>query len=227
MRRWLDAQPQTPSPFQSSSTDAPIPEPEAPKTSALEINLTAVYYTAHLSLYYFRATAPETEGPHSDKHLIFVSSLAGYVGLNTAGEYNAAKFGVRGLWKGMRFFNPFTSSSSSSPPARFRANLIAPTFIKTNMTAGIEDGLAAAGIAMGSLGDVVNGVLRVACDESVRGRAVAIAAGRKVDGDENFDLCDELEEGDGGKVLLERIKGGSLGDIHLLGKDDGARRRKA
>lgn len=221
MRRWLDAQP---------SKDA---DPAPPGTAALDINLTGVYYTAHLALHYFRHTAPAEESTHSDKHLIFVSSLAGYVGLNTAGEYNASKFGVRGLWKGMRHFNPFTTNpptsltSSSPPPARFRANLIAPTFIHTNMTSEIKEGLSKAGIAMGTVGDVVAGVMRCACDEGVSGRAVAIAAGRGEEGDQNFDLGDEIEEGDGGRVLLERVKAGVLGNIHLLAGDDSARRRKA
>ncbi|KAF2273895.1 NAD(P)-binding protein, partial [Westerdykella ornata] len=144
-------------------------DPEPPSTLCLDVNLTGVYYTAHLSFFYFKHNLrkEDTAGPVS-KQLIFVSSLAGYIGLSNVGEYGASKFGVRGLWKAVRH-----SGALLGPSVRYRSNLIAPTFIRTNMTAGIDSALEKRGIKLGTVDDVVAGVMRAACDEEVSGRAIA------------------------------------------------------
>lgn len=48
------------------------------------------------------------------------------------------------------------------------------------MTTDVEPALTAMGIEFGAVEDVVAGIMRVACDESIYGRTVAIAAGKEV-----------------------------------------------
>jgi 5'-hydroxyaverantin dehydrogenase len=186
-------------------------DPQPPSTLALDINLKGVYYTTRLSLFYFKKTVPAGDVAATSKHLIYVSSIAGYIGLNNTIEYNASKFGVRGLFKSIRH-----STAILGGGAKFRANLIAPTFIKTDLTASIEPALKKRGFEMGTVQDVVAGVMRVACDEDICARAIAIAAGKHVAGDRNFDLCDDWEGFDGGKEMLENIRDSTLPHLETL-----------
>lgn len=191
------------------------PEPTPPKTAVLDINLLGTFHSAHLALYYFRKTlsssSEKTESQNPSKQLIFVSSLAGYVPLNNVCDYQATKFGVRGIWKSLR--RSVDILASDTP---FRTNLIAPTFIKTDMTASLEPLLTAKGLRMGSVDDVVAGVLRLACDETIFGRAIAIAASEKDDGDKNFDLDDDWEGLDAGRETRGKIIDGTIGGLQNL-----------
>lgn len=73
------------------------------------MNLIGVSYTTKLARHYFN------KGDQSrDKVLILKASLAGYLDLPQAAQYNASKFGVRGLFCNLRK-DPLS-----------RVNLIAP-----------------------------------------------------------------------------------------------------
>ncbi|KAF2711578.1 NAD(P)-binding protein, partial [Pleomassaria siparia CBS 279.74] len=190
---WLDQVSQTP--------DA---DPSPPNTSVIAVNLLGLYHSTHLALFYFKQTAKA--GDQSGKHLIYVSSLAGYAPLDKAADYNASKFGVRGMWQAIRHSTNILGQNS--PP--FRTNLVAPTFIRTNMTTALEPVLLAHGIALGEIEDVVAGVMRLACDENITGRAIAIAARGNVPGDRNFDLGDDWEGFNAGKATLENLRNGTI-----------------
>jgi NAD(P)-dependent dehydrogenase (short-subunit alcohol dehydrogenase family) len=192
----------------SQNADA---DPSPPSTTTVDVNLTGVFYSTHLALHYFKKTAKS--GNLSSKQLILMSSLAGYVPLDRVADYNASKFGVRGMWKAIR--HSTTILGDDAPP--FRSNLVAPTFIRTNMTHTIEPRIQAMGISLGEIEDVTAGVMRVACDETISGRAIAIAAREKEAGDRNFDLEDDWEGLDGGRELLGRIRDGTLGGLELVG----------
>ncbi|KAF2795438.1 NAD(P)-binding protein [Melanomma pulvis-pyrius CBS 109.77] len=204
MNAWLEKVSKTP--------DA---DPSPPSTATIDVNLTGLFYSAHLSLYYFKQTAKL--GDKSSKHLIFVSSLAGYVALDKVADYNASKFGVRGMWKAIRNANGILGEEGPG----FRTNLVAPTFIRTQMTAAIEPGLLAMGISLGEIEDVTAGVMRLACDESISGRAIAIAAREKMAGDRNFDLGDDWEGLDAGRETLDKIRDGTLHSLELVGGGQG------
>lgn len=204
MHAWLEKVSKTP--------DA---DPSPPSTATIDVNLTGLFYSAHLSLYYFKQTAKL--GDKSSKHLIFVSSLAGYLPLDKVADYNASKFGVRGMWKAIRQANSILGEEGPS----FRTNLVAPTFIRTQMTAAGEPGLLAMGISLGEIEDVSAGVMRLACDESISGRAIAIAAREKVAGDRNFDLGDDWEGLDAGRETLGKIRDGTLYGLELVGGGPG------
>lgn len=106
----------------------------------------------------------------------------------------SAKFGVRGIWKSLRL-----------PEQAFgfglRANLVAPTYIRTAMTASFREEVQAAGMKVGEVSDVVDGVMRLACDETISGRAMCIAGEAKY----NFDLGDDAHGFEAGKSLREKM----------------------
>jgi 5'-hydroxyaverantin dehydrogenase len=183
-------------------------DPSAPISPSIDVNLKAVYYTTHLAIYYFKKTLPEEKSVNLDKHLSFMSSAAGYIAMNNATDYNASKFGVRGLWKAIRHSNTILGHNATS-----RTNLIAPTWIATSMTEYMWSALRKSGIEIATVGDVVASVMRAACDEEISGRAICIGPGKNTPGDSNFDLCDDWNGLDAGRVLQEKIKDGTFGGM--------------
>ncbi|KAK6429509.1 hypothetical protein LTR95_014346 [Oleoguttula sp. CCFEE 5521] len=183
---------------------AHVDEPMEPNLRVLDVNLRGVYFTSSLALHYFRHLSPSPA-----PQLCLISSLAGYLGLPFAADYCAAKFGVRGLWKTLR------TNGGAREMGGCQVNLIAPTYIRTPMTAGISDRLEGMGVVVGQVGDVVEAVLRAVGDERVDGRAIcACAGGEGGDGSRDFDLEDDIEHGDGSLRLREAIgKDGPLGAI--------------
>ncbi|PSN61462.1 NAD(P)-binding protein [Corynespora cassiicola Philippines] len=203
-------------------------DPAPPSTATLDVNLLGLYWTLHLALHFFKATSTprggtedgkeegKGKGKPASKHLLLISSLAAYVPLLNIADYNASKYGVRGLWRAVRNSSSILGPDPSAPS--FRCNLICPTFIRTQMTAAIEPGLRAMDIEMGEVADVVAAVVRVACDDAVRGRAVAVCKGVGEPGDRNFDLGDDWEGGDGGREVLEGILEGRLRGLEGVGR---------
>lgn len=86
-------------------------EPKEPNLKIININLIGVVYTSKLAMHYFGKQADHAD---RDKCLILKSSLAGYLDLLGAPQYNVSKFGVRGLMCNLRRLD------------RMRVNLIAP-----------------------------------------------------------------------------------------------------
>jgi 5'-hydroxyaverantin dehydrogenase len=128
----------------------------------IDINLKAEYTSAYLALYYFRI--PPTSGHKSLKSLIFISSLAGYTDLPWASGYNAAKMGVRGIWKSLR---------SGIGALGIRSNLIAPWFVHTPMTDPIIGLLKGSGMVFATVDGVVEAVVRCAVDETIQSKSLS------------------------------------------------------
>jgi 5'-hydroxyaverantin dehydrogenase len=140
---------------------SPTDDPPKPSTLALDVNLTGVYYTALLAIHYFNAqVVDESFKPQ----LCFISSLAGYGDMPFSADYSATKWGVRGVWRSLRGVRGVNSLGG------IQANLIAPTFIRTAMTASFVEQLEQAGAKIGEVGDVVEGVLRAVADDEVDGK---------------------------------------------------------
>jgi 5'-hydroxyaverantin dehydrogenase len=167
---------------------------------ALDINLEAVYNTAHLALYYFK----KQPGPNKDldKQIIFVSSMAGFSSMTNAAEYASSKWGVRGLFRSFRGAHKILGEGLPL----VRTNMINPGFIRTQSESLALISAAEAGYAnlnqvtqgfhslvdegkmqMGKPSDVADVVLRLASDKTIIGRGVSINAGV------NFDLGDDTE----------------------------------
>lgn len=147
-------------------------------------------------------------------------STTGYTTTTEAADYAASKYGVRGLWKSIRFMPHILSPAPTSPDPNiplFRTNLVVPTLISTPMTKHVE-AMVRRVMEVGSVADVVEAVMRVAGDEEARGRAVCVPPGRTVPGDENFDLDDDWEGLEGGE-LVQRVNGGALKGLEFFARE--------
>ena len=157
---------------ESFSGLSPLDDPPKPPTLALEVNLIGVYYTAMLAVHYFNARVPDER---FKPQLCFVSSLAGYADLPFSSDYAAAKWGVRGMWRGLR------GNKGVNGLGGTQTNLIAPTYIRTAMTASFSQLLDDAGYKLGEVDDVVHAILRVIVDDEVDGKctiAVSLCCSR-------------------------------------------------
>jgi 5'-hydroxyaverantin dehydrogenase len=171
------------------------PPPPEPGFLGCDVNLHSVYNTCYLATHYFRLPrGADTYKPS----IILLASLAGYVGYPSSSTYSMSKFGVRGLFYGIR------DRATRETPA-VRVNLVAPWFIETPMTASEDFKASEAGILLGAMGfapmdRVVAAVLQFAADERLHGRAAGIFPLA------NEDLGDDLEGAYSGMVLQKHMK---------------------
>ena len=166
-----------------------------PNTRNIDVNLTGLYYTSWLALYYFRLKPAKEDVSNKpqllSKSLIFVSSIGGYMDSPKASTYPASKFGVRGL---------FRSTRARTLDIGVRCNLLAPWFVDTPLIAPVKNGMASKGLDMArvlgfaSIKSCVEAATFAAVSD-VHGRAVAIQP------EGTFDLKDDLEDGWGGDQL--------------------------
>lgn len=93
----------------------PNGDPIKPDLSVVDTNLTGVLYTAKLALFYFPKQLEDAE--HRDRSLIITGSMASFMDHPSYPQYNASKWGVRGLMRSLR---------RTGPDENIRVNLIAP-----------------------------------------------------------------------------------------------------
>ena len=86
----------------------------------IKVNGLGVLYTTKLALHYFRRQFKLNPEASKDQLLIFQGSLAGYLDLRGATQYSFAKYGMRGIMKGLR---------RSENVHSIRVNYIAPTSV--------------------------------------------------------------------------------------------------
>ncbi|EME39085.1 alcohol dehydrogenase-like protein [Dothistroma septosporum NZE10] len=175
------------------SLDAELP---APNTKNIEVNLTGVYYSSWLALYFFRLKPSDSSEP-GDKSLILVSSIGGYMDSPKASTYPASKFGVRGL---------FRSTRARTIDIGVRCNLLAPWFVDTPLIAPVKNAMKARGIEMSkvlafaTMEDCVQAASFCAVNKELHGRALAIQP------EGTFDLKDDVEDGWAGDQLRPIMK---------------------
>ncbi|KAK4508729.1 hypothetical protein PRZ48_002468 [Zasmidium cellare] len=92
----------------------PSNDPTEPNLRILRINLIGVAYTARLANFYFSRT------PKSDHSLIITASLSSYIDHPFSPEYNASKWGVRGLMRSLR---------STTGVSGMRVGVVAPWYV--------------------------------------------------------------------------------------------------
>lgn len=143
-------------------------EPIEPNLDIMRINGLAPLYTTKLALHYF---ARQPESPERDRCLIVKASLAGYLDLPGALQYNVSKWGMRGLVNNLR---------RTGWQAGVRVNLIAPWFIATPiMTKESVSHIKGLGVEFALEEDAASAVVRVACDKHINGRALGIVPRRQ------------------------------------------------
>lgn len=163
----------------------------------LDVNLTGAYYTAMLAIHYFRQTSssPETF-VEANKQLIFVASNIAYFGIPLFSIYTASKAGVRGLWQSLRESPDLTG---------MRTNLVAPHIVRSPMTAPVQPILDKQGIKLTEISEIVDVILRMVCDDDIRGRSVAVHAGTAYDTCDGTEVCAaEADSAHNGKLTLIR-----------------------
>lgn len=157
--------------------------PPAPDLSILDVNLTGVVYTSHLALYYLKRnpnSSPanpncDLANTHRDRHLLLISSVAGFLPLPGAALYGASKHAVLGLYRCLR---------STSFVHGVRVNVVCPYFMDTPiLSAGVRAILA--GGLLGKVEDVVEAATRFTADPRVVGRAVSVGPKVKVEQDQD------------------------------------------
>jgi len=182
--------------------DDPNEEPVKPSLKTLDINLLAVTYTAKLAIHFFRRQAVRED---RDRCLILQSSLAGYLDLVGSPLYNASKYGVRGLMVSLRRI-VFKEN--------IRVNLIGPWFIHTPiMSEQLVERVEASGVKFATVEDAARAAMRIAADNTMNGRALAIVA-RHIAKSGYIDAAhDDYAEGDFLKTLQDdvmKVAGGKI-----------------
>ncbi len=140
-------------------------DPPEPSVEVIDVNLTGVFYTTRLALHYFQHKGSSVGELEGKKSIILISSLAGYIELPWLGDYQASKFGVRGLFKALR---------NNVGQMGVRMNLIAPWFVQTPMIKDIGPALVERGWRLAELETVVEAVMRCATDDNITGELAAL-----------------------------------------------------
>ncbi|EXJ72233.1 uncharacterized protein A1O5_04737 [Cladophialophora psammophila CBS 110553] len=193
-----------------SQNEKHISPPEL-RHPALDVNLLGVYNCAYLALWYMKMESNGSARPAQDekpsKSLIFVSSTVAYTDVGSFADYHASKFGVRGLFRGLRH---------ETPRLNIRTNCLAPYFMRTPMVENALATFSAAGMEPGKgftfvdTETVVDVAGRFAVDEGLHGRAVAIFPAPEG----AVDLKDDEEglwAGEAFKMMQEKRR--ALGDM--------------
>ena len=141
-------------------------EPQKPSLKVLDINGVGALYTTKLALHYFRKQHRATSGGQDEHLLILQGSLAGYLELAGALQYNFTKFGLRGVMRDLRL----TEGEHNT-----RVNYIAPWFIKTKiMNDEYANHLTAQGVEFATVDSAAKAMMRFACDSTINGHSLAI-----------------------------------------------------
>lgn len=181
--------------------DAPNPPP--PGLAVLNVNLTGVVYTTHLALFYLQRnpnSAPanpkcDPVHTHRDRHLLLISSMAGFLPLPGSSLYAASKHAVLGLYRCLR---------ATSFGHGVRTNIICPYFTDTPMLSATGRAIFA-GSVIATCDDVVEAATRFTADPRVIGRAITVGPKLKVvqDEDGEWSLAEDEREGVVEKALWE------------------------
>lgn len=181
--------------------DAANPQP--PDLSVLNVNLTGVVYTTHLALFYLQRnpnSAPanpkcDPAQTHRDRHLLLISSIAGFLPLPGASLYGASKHAVLGLYRSLR---------ATSFAHGVRVNVVCPYFTDTPILNTFVR-VVLAGSVVGTSDDVVEAATRFTADPRVVGRAISTGPKLRVvqDGDGEWSLAEDEREVGVEKALWE------------------------
>jgi len=178
--------------------DVEAEEPEEPKLNVVNVNLVGVMYTIKLALHYFRRQNFLNKGEALDQLLVLQGSLAGFIGLPGALQYQSSKYGLRGMLRSLRL---------SEWQHNIRVNYIAPWFIQTKILSNaVVEHLKQGNMEFATVEDSAVALMKFASDTSIAGRAFAILP-RTWAPHGYVDLCDDDQEG----TLLQKLGAVAVG----------------
>ena len=129
----------------------------------LEVNLLGVFQGVLLVLRYGMGLHKAVQGGSKPaKSVVLIDSLAGYCGAEGSVEYTASKWGVRGIFRGLR---------KQLAGMGVRINSVAPFYVETPMTTQVAPALKQAGIPLTTVDSVVEAVVRLATDDAAFGKS--------------------------------------------------------
>lgn len=90
--------------------------------------------------------------------------------------------------------------------ARYQANMLVPTYVQTRSIEKQNEKVRDHNAEKHEIMDVVAGALRCICDPEVSGRAMCCCQDAQGEpGSSNFDLYDDVADGNGGRELLKNV----------------------
>ncbi|KAF7190122.1 5'-hydroxyaverantin dehydrogenase [Pseudocercospora fuligena] len=135
-------------------------DPIEPILNVVKVNFIGVLYTVKLALFYL---PKQPEGEDRDRCIIMTGSLASYLDQSGSPQYNASKWGVRGLMHSIR---------QTGPDKGIRINMVAPWFVDTRiMSDEVKSFVRGRGIEFCNIEDGGSLVCHFAADKSINGRA--------------------------------------------------------
>jgi 5'-hydroxyaverantin dehydrogenase len=140
-------------------------DPQPPPQHVVGVNYLGVYNTVHAALYYFK-NFPGGDETSNSKLIVLVASMGGYQAMPTVLDYNSSKWAVRGLFWSLRNIDNILGEGKPG----FRVNLIAPTWVRTNMTKGFSERIGQnSPVKIAEVSDCVDVFMRFATDENAKG----------------------------------------------------------
>ncbi|KAJ9603469.1 hypothetical protein H2200_012247 [Cladophialophora chaetospira] len=192
-----------------------VSQPPKLRHPALNANLVGICNCAYLALWYMnlgsgadgqKSGTPASQEALFSKSLMLISSTVAYTDVGNFADYHTSKFGVRGLFRGLRH---------ETPRLNIRTNCLAPYFMDTPLVHNGLEAFAAAGMEPGKgfefvdVEKVVDVAGRFAVDEGLHGRAIMIVP----EPEGVVDLDDDEDGLWGGKVfkgVQERMRARGL-----------------
>ncbi|VUC23914.1 unnamed protein product [Clonostachys rosea] len=137
--------------------------PVKPDLKIIEVNLLGSAYTSKLALHYFRRQPfAETR----DRCLILKASIAAYADQPGSPQYNASKWGSRGLMRSLR---------RVLWKEGIGVNLVAPWYVRTPILSDkTVESLQSKGVKFATVDDCAMAMLRIATNKEINGRSFAI-----------------------------------------------------
>ena len=154
--------------------------------TTVDVNLKGVLTTAYLAQHHLRshphleATAYPTA--QHDRSILFLGSIAAITSAPGIPLYSAAKHGVMGLFRSLRYSAVFP---------RIRVNIICPYFVDTPIVPVVVKGLLS-GVDLAKIEDVTEAGVRLSGDYKVAGRALGIYP--RVVGPYIDIVCEDMKE---------------------------------
>ena len=139
-----------------------------PDVKTTDVNFYGAMWTVHLATSYLtqmpKATTTATTDTSNDRHILVIASVAGLFGAPVLPLYSAAKHGILGLFRSLRY---------NARSQGYRLNALCPYFIDTPIL-GLGGKLLLSGTALTRIEDVVSTATKCISDISLHGRTLAI-----------------------------------------------------